>query len=123
MAVGKWIEEVSRGGVLGNLLQRVIYEWAPAKLWPLYICLLVSPSSSPTLLLSNHFHHSRVKSGGKQDLVFDGQVLSADISPRQMSNKYRKRNAEGESEHRKERSNSVQSELEVSGSVSDSDLG
>ena len=49
---------------------------------PLYICLLDSPSSSPTLLLSNHFHHSRVKSGGKQALVFDGQVLSADISPR-----------------------------------------
>lgn len=49
---------------------------------PLYICLPVSPSSSLTLLPPNHSHHSLVKRGGKQALVFDRQVLSADISPR-----------------------------------------
>lgn len=37
-------------------------------------------------------------------------------------NKYRKRNSEGDSEHRKEWSTSTQSEIEVSGTVSDCDL-
>ena len=49
---------------------------------PLYICLPASPSSSLTLLPPNHSHHSLVKRWGKQALVFDRQVLSADISLR-----------------------------------------
>lgn len=47
---------------------------------PVYICLPASSSSSLTLLPPNHSHHSLMKSWGKQALVFDGQVLSADNS-------------------------------------------